>query len=207
MTTKEKIADEALTLFSTKGYKGTSVKNIADAVGIKDSSLYKHFKSKKGIFDTIVIEMQNRISMLSFQVGLPSGSSCEDEANAYGKLTVDGLRDLSRQIFLFYLKDNFVSRFLKMAMMEQYHSPEIYDVYHKIFMEESIAYQTNLFRKMARQGYFHEADPEVMAINFYSPIFFLLAKYIGEPEEEDTALILLDKQVSEFYRIYGNQNG
>lgn len=41
MTTKERIADEALTLFSRRGYKGTSVKSIADAGGIKDSSIYK----------------------------------------------------------------------------------------------------------------------------------------------------------------------
>lgn len=206
MKTKEKIIDEALTLFSTKGYKGTSVKNIADAVGIKDSSLYKHFKSKKDIFDTIVKEMQNRMSGLSFQVGLPSGQDCESEANAYGKLTADGLCALSRQIFLFYLKDNFVSRFWKMAMMEQYHSPEIYAVFHRIFMEESITYQTNLFREMIRQGYFRSIDPQVMAINFYSPIFFLLSRYMGEQEHEDSALILLDKQVAEFYRIYRNQN-
>ena len=51
MTTKEKITKEALTLFAEKGYKGTSVKNIADAVGIKDASLYNHFKSKQEIFD------------------------------------------------------------------------------------------------------------------------------------------------------------
>lgn len=206
MTTKEKIADEALTLFSTKGYRGTSVKNIADAVGIKDSSLYKHFKSKKHIFDTIVLEMHNRMARLSFQTGLPSGPSCENEANACGQLTIDSLRVLSRKIFLFYLKDNFVSRFLKMAVMEQYHSPEIYAVYHKIFMEESIAYQTDLFREMTRQRYCQAVDPEVMAINFYSPIFFLLSKYMGEPEKENTALALLDKQVAEFYSIYWNQN-
>lgn len=129
MTTKERVADEALTLFSTKGYKGTSVKSIADAVGIKDSSLYKHFKSKAEL--------------------------------------------------LFYLKDHFASRFLKMAMMEQYHSSEIYEVYHRILMEESIAYQTGLVREMIRQGRFRAVDPEVMAINFYSPIFFLLNKYMG----------------------------
>ena len=40
MTTKERIVQEALNLFSIKGFKGTSVKNIADEVGIKDSSLY-----------------------------------------------------------------------------------------------------------------------------------------------------------------------
>lgn len=205
MTTKEKIIEEALTLFSTKGYKGTSVKNVADAVGIKDSSLYKHFKSKKEIFDTIVKEMQSRMSGLSSSAGLPSGD-WKAEANAYGKWNVDGLRALSRQIFLFYLKDDFVSRFWRMAAMEQYHSPEIYKTYHRIFMEESITYQANLFREMIRQGYFIPIDPEIMAISFYSPIFFLLTKYMGKPEEEDTALILLDKQVKEFCRIYWNPN-
>lgn len=203
MTTREKITEEALTLFSTKGYKGTSVKNIADAVGIKDSSLYKHFKSKRDIFNTIVQEMQNRMSGLSLLAGLPSGDF-EVEANAYGKLTVDDLLGLSRQIFLFYLKDDFVSRFWRMAMMEQYHSPEIYAVFHRIFMEESISYQANLFRDMIQQGYFISIDPEIMAVSFYSPIFFLLTKYMGEPEKENTALILLNKQVREFYRIYRN---
>lgn len=203
MTTKEKITEEALTLFSTKSYKGTSVKNIADAVGIKDSSLYKHFKSKRDIFITIVQEMQNRISGLSPLTGGPSGDF-EVEANAYGKLTVDDLWGLSRQIFLFYLKDDFVSRFWRMAMMEQYHSPEIYAVFHRIFMEESISYQVNLFREMIQQGYFISIDPEIMAVSFYSPIFFLLTKYMGEPEKENTALILLNKQVREFCRIYRN---
>ncbi len=202
MTTKEKIANEALTLFSEEGYKGTSVKNIADAVGIKDSSLYKHFKSKKEIFDTIVEEMQNRMSGLSNKVGLPSGQNCETEAKAYGELAVDGLRTLSRQIFLFYLKDDYISRFWKMAVTEQYRSPEIYAVYHKIFLEDSIAYQSNLFSEMVRQGYLHPDDPEIMAMNFYSPIFFLLSKYMGNPGGEAAALIVLDKQITEFYRTY-----
>lgn len=204
MTTKEKIADEALTLFSTKGYKGTSVKNIAAAVGIKDSSLYKHYKSKNEIFGTIVKEMRNRMSDLSFHVGLPSGQDCTVEASAYGKLTVEDLRALSRQIFLFYLKDTFVSRFLKMSLMEQYHSPEIYAVYHKIFLEESITYQANLFQEMTRQGYLISVDPEVMALNFYSPIFFLLNKYMGRQEDEAAALLVLDQQITEFCRIYRN---
>ena len=51
MTTKERIVEEALTLFSVKGYKGTSVKDIAGAVGSKDSSIYKHFTGKQEILD------------------------------------------------------------------------------------------------------------------------------------------------------------
>ena len=49
--TKEKILLSALELFSTKGYEGTSVRDLARAVGIRESSLYKHFKNKQAIFD------------------------------------------------------------------------------------------------------------------------------------------------------------
>ena len=65
MTTKECITDAALTLFSERGYTGTSVKNIADAVGIRDASLYKHFKSKQEIFDSIVELINAHISGIS----------------------------------------------------------------------------------------------------------------------------------------------
>ena len=71
MRTKERIVDEALTLFSTLGYKGTTVKNIADAVGIRDSSIYKHFKSKKEIIDAIVEQMRMRMEQMSIDIGLP----------------------------------------------------------------------------------------------------------------------------------------
>ena len=54
MDTKEKILKEALTLFSGKGYSAVYVGDIADAVGIKAPSLYKHYKSKQAIFDSCV---------------------------------------------------------------------------------------------------------------------------------------------------------
>ena len=61
MTPRERIIDEAQSLFSIHGYKGTSVKSIADAVGIRDRSIYKQFASKREIIDAIVEQMQMRI--------------------------------------------------------------------------------------------------------------------------------------------------
>lgn len=54
MGTREKILEEALTLFSQKGYNGVSVREIAGAIGIKESSLYNHFANKQEIFDQTV---------------------------------------------------------------------------------------------------------------------------------------------------------
>ena len=140
MTTRERIVEEALTLFSIQGYQGTSVKNIADKVGIKDSSLYKHFSSKKEIFDTIVQEMSVRMEEMSRAFGLPDEKNLAEAAILYGTITIDQLLGLSRQIFLFYLKDEFASRFRRMLAIEQYRNREIYEVYRGIFMNAAITY-------------------------------------------------------------------
>ena len=60
MDTKQKILDEALTLFSEKGYANVFVSEIAERVGIKAPSLYKHYKSKQAIFGAIIEEMHRR---------------------------------------------------------------------------------------------------------------------------------------------------
>ena len=53
MDTKKKILDVALDLFSKKGYGNVYVGQIAEGVGIKAPSLYKHYKSKQDIFEAI----------------------------------------------------------------------------------------------------------------------------------------------------------
>ena len=47
MDTKQRILDEALTLFSEKGYANVFVNDIAEKVGIKAPSLYKHYKTSR----------------------------------------------------------------------------------------------------------------------------------------------------------------
>ncbi|MEK5257273.1 TetR/AcrR family transcriptional regulator [Paenibacillus sp. FSL F4-0125] len=64
MTTKEKILYEALALFSNCGYGSVSVREIAGAVGIRESALYKHYKNKQDIFDTVVQVAAERIQKL-----------------------------------------------------------------------------------------------------------------------------------------------
>lgn len=207
MTTKEKITKEALTLFSKQGYKGTSVKNIADAVGIKDASLYNHFKSKQEIFDSIVELISGHISDLSEKLGMPQDNGQYASASIfYEKLDLEDLKELSRKVFLFYLTDPYISKFWRIAHMEQYSNPQIYKMFRKIFMEDAISYQEKLFAEMMNQGVFISGDAKAAAINFYAPVFLLLSKYNDQPEKTDEALAVLDNQIEEFYRIYRKKN-
>ena len=52
--TKQKILEESMKLFSVSGFDTVSIRAIAEAVGVGNSALYKHFKSKKEILNEIV---------------------------------------------------------------------------------------------------------------------------------------------------------
>ena len=53
-TAREEILDAAAELFTTQGYATTSTRAIADAVGIRQSSLYHHFKTKDDILEVLL---------------------------------------------------------------------------------------------------------------------------------------------------------
>lgn len=50
---KKEILDKSLELFANQGYFGTSMEDIATAVGIKKASLYSHYAGKESIFTAI----------------------------------------------------------------------------------------------------------------------------------------------------------
>ena len=86
--------------------------------------------------------------------------------------------------------------------MEQYTNPQIYTMFRKIFMEDAIAYQEQLFSELMEKGVFYQGDAKAAAISFYSPIYLLLSMYSDQPERMEEALAILDRQIEEFFRIY-----
>jgi len=60
-TTKQRILECATKLFAEKGYTETSVRQLAAVVGLKESSLYNHFPSKKAILEHILEDYATRV--------------------------------------------------------------------------------------------------------------------------------------------------
>ena len=58
-STRDKILDAALTLFSEKGYDGVGVDLIAENCGLKGPSIYKHFKGKEEILDVLISNLED----------------------------------------------------------------------------------------------------------------------------------------------------
>lgn len=62
--TRERILDAALTLFAEKGYDATSMREIAEQLGITKAALYYHFDSKADIVRSMLADTQVLVEQL-----------------------------------------------------------------------------------------------------------------------------------------------
>ncbi len=204
MDTKHRILDEALTLFSEKGYANVYVNDIAERVGIKAPSLYKHYKNKRAIFDAIIAEMNKQFAEQAKALNI-SGTSAELDADIYKDMSEDNLLKLGRELFLFYLHDDYNRRFRKMLTIEQFSNPELAKVYMDLYVDMPLSYQGMLLGMVAKSGMLHTDNVEIMTLHFYAPIYMLLTVCDRDPAREKESLKLLDEHIKQFNQIYGRK--
>lgn len=172
--TKHEILMEALSLFAIYGFDGVSVKEIAKKVGIKDSSIYKHYTSKQEIFDAILTEVSERMQTAYREISMPEQHNLVQE---YEVISQDALKELCVKLFSFYLTDDVLLKFRRMLTIEQYRNEQASALFRRFFINDVLEFQTDLFSKLISRGVFIECDPAVMALHFYSPLFLMLYKY------------------------------
>jgi AcrR family transcriptional regulator len=54
--TRQSIVDAALDLFAERGFFGTSMRELARAVGVRESAIYHHFANKEALLDALMHE-------------------------------------------------------------------------------------------------------------------------------------------------------
>lgn len=201
-TTKQRIIEESLNLFAEKGYEGVSMREIAAAVGIKGASIYNHFKGKDNIFQGIFEEMIKRYDDMALALSLPLQES-EEVAQRFIDLNEQDFLKMAKALFAFFVKDEFVVKFRRMLVTEQNRSQLAAQTLRSYYFDAPIQYQTGLFEKMQKNGVFKKYDAKIMALHFYSPIYFLLNRY-DLNQEFDSCIEELNQHVNWFIKLYGN---
>ena len=192
MTTKQKILNEALSLFSEKGYSAVYVGDIAEAVGIKTPSLYKHYKNKQDIFNSCVEVFSERMGNIRNDLQLPGSKTA---SFSYETVTEEQLIEVANGLFLFYLQDNVAAKFRKMLMIERYHNPELNKLFEDLFIGGAVAHEEKIFSDLMDAKVIKRDNP-------HTPIFYLLQKYDMRPNEVEEAKQELALMVQEFCKTY-----
>lgn len=205
MTTKQKILKEALNLFSEKGYHAVYVGDIAEAVGIKAPSLYKHYKSKQDIFNAILEEMKSGYERQAAALKM-DGNNAETDADIFSAVSEDQLVQMGVNLFFYFLHDDYAKNFRKMLTIEQFHDEELSLLYQKQYIDDPLSYQSAMFAMLSPSGFLSQENADIMALHFYAPIYMLLTVCDRQPKRENEMVQLIEQHIRQFNRLYGRSN-
>ena len=193
--TKQLILEAALELFSTRGFDATSTGQIADAVGIRKSSLYNHFRSKEDILDTL-------IEVLTEEYHSRSLLSVRKDTDRHESFSVDAVIAQVVGHIQFLLHDSHISKVRKLMTTEQFRNPKLARLQTLHAYEYVMGHHISLIRRLVDEGILPDGDAEAMAAQFAFPISAWISLCDRQPEREQEILSLAERHIRQFFKVY-----
>ena len=192
MTTKERILAEALTLFSENGYDGTGVQQIAEKVGIKAPSLYKHFKGKEDILNTLIDNAEARYE-----------ESFGSEKHI-GKLpdSKDEFIGVTMERVLFTMRDPMIRKIRKFLVQEQFRSDRLAAITTRHQLEGVQKMYAKIIEGMMEKGLFINDAPELLADELTAQVVLLIARADRQPQAEQEITESIERHIRHFCDVY-----
>ncbi|MEA3433368.1 MAG: TetR/AcrR family transcriptional regulator [Campylobacterota bacterium] len=190
--TKDKILKHALKLFSSKGYKATTVRDIAGAVGIKQSALYNHFKNKDEILETLISNLTSSAIVTIFD------DKESQELHKQGKALLASIGTTFKLISF----DGQNEALFKLLMQEIYRNERIREIYNEYFYQENVKKLSGLFFAMMQEDMIKSSDPLLLANEFFSSLFFYQMQVsLLKLDKKSTSSVvsLFEKHVDHFW--------
>lgn len=192
MSTKEKILDAALTLFAENGYDGTSVEQIANIVGIKAPSLYKHYKGKGDILNALIDAAEARYEGMfgsEKHIGkIPD--SCEEFINVtMGRIA-------------FTMRDPIIRKTRMLLVQEQFRNERISEVTTMHQLDGIQRMFAKILKGMMDKGLVKEDDPALLSVELTAPAVLQIARSDRQPQCEKEILENIEKHILHFCSVY-----
>lgn len=150
------ILEAATRLFLEKGYRGTSMDEIAAAAGVSKQTIYTHFANKQELFARLVLGNAERVD--AFVAELPSVVHDADDL-------AGGLDALARRYLRFVIRPE-VLRLRRLVIGEASRFPELAQAYFEAVPVRVYLALSGLFADLAHEGRLRVADPVLAAQHF-----------------------------------------
>ena len=160
--TKAKILKTALKLFSSKGYKATTVRDIAGAMGVKQSALYNHFKNKDAILEALISDLTSSAIVTLFD------NKESQELHKQGKSLLMSIATTFKLLSF----DGQNEALFKLMMQEMFRNERVREIYNEYFYQENVKKLSGIFFAMMQDEMIKSSDPLLLANEFFAPLFF-----------------------------------
>lgn len=158
---RQDILDQAVGIFLDQGYAGTSMADVARAIGMQKASLYHHFPSKEALFIACVTEgYEGALKRLE---GIRADDSLTDAVR---------IRTAMEEIYRVNLTTP-VGRMAPMIAEVAPTIPEIARAFHGGFIARHYALVTGMIEDGITRGSFAPLDPLGLRQMIFGPVIFL----------------------------------
>ena len=195
MSTKKRILYVALTLFSEKGYDGVGVDLIAENVGMKGPSLYRHFKGKEDIFNSLIDLVASH-----YEDGFGLEEKPEESPESMDALIENAMRRIE-----FTMKDDVVRKTRRILAMEQFRRKRMAELTTQYHLENLQQMYAEIFAVLMEKGILKKDNPEYLALEFVSPVSLLIHMYDRKPEREGEVMDKIRKHFEHFTKVYSEE--
>ena len=180
MNTKEKIFNTSLDLFSKKGYDSVSLREIAEEVGIKKSSIYSHYSSKEAILMDIFNQFTKSFEIDSEEIQLSEDNPLLENPELFYH---EGSEAIKNMIFQ---EQNL--KIWKLILIQMHHNETIRTFFQNDILVKPLIFWEGLFTILKEKKIIrNDSNPKLLAKQYYSfPIYLLLemcANYDDIPQE------------------------
>ncbi len=173
--TKKLILDKSLEFFSNHGYSGASIRQIAKAVGIRESAIYNHYKSKEEIFLAILSEFKSKTmseEILSDDL-LDDLSNPERFLNNFTKRLIDHWNKPDER------------KFIRLLLMEQFTKIGSHVLSVSDYLVELRSICKMIFGEMIKAEIIKRNEAEIIAEEFIAPLFFIRTERMSSDSVKD----------------------
>lgn len=151
------IIKEATQLFSRDGYKKVTIKQLAQACGITEPALYRHFKSKQAIYDAVLDSLEAQL--VSIKIFDELAETLEVEPL---------LRGLAEHIISYYKEHEEVYRLLLYSALEGHQKAKHV---HGLIRGKYVRFLIDRFNQIHEAGRMMEKNNEITARCFVGMVF------------------------------------
>ena len=172
--TKQRILDEALVMFAHRGYEGTNMRELAQALGLGKSALYKHYVSKEDIWSSMLDALEAHYS---------EGFGSDDNLPPIPS-SCDELVEMSMEMVGFTMHDERIVLTRRLLLAEQHRDGRARALASEHFLNRLQRIFAYVFEGMMERGLLKRCDPQLLALAYTTPISALIMERDRNPECE-----------------------
>ena len=192
MSTKGRILDAALTLFAENGYDGTSVEQIANIVGIKAPSLYKHYKGKEDILNALIDSAETWYEeMFGSENNIGEVPQSREE---FIKVTMERIS--------FTMRDPIIRKTRILLVQEQFRNERISEATTRHQLDGIQRMYAKIIEGMMDEGIVKSDDSDLLAAELTAPVVLQIARSDRQLQCEEECMEYIEKHLRHFCKVY-----